>query len=233
MKSIDTIAVLDLVVNMPSVLSYSSVRCFYEIHSPQLRSRAKALKGLYSGGPSSVYEKDAPAFNPEILSIPVPKLGICYGHQLIATQLGGEVTPGKVKEYGIAALEIKEQNHPLLEGIPQKSPMWMSHGDMVSTTPEGYKVIATTKDCETAAVAYDEKQIYGIQFHPEVTHSQFGSKLLSNFIKICKCSASWNMKSYLPLITERIKNQVQDKNVFLLVSGSVDSTVAFVLLNKF
>lgn len=236
MKNVDTIAVLDFGGQYAHLIANRIRRLgvFTEIHSPTASVKElEGVKGIvYSGGPSSVYEKDAPAFNPEILSIPLPKLGICYGHQLIATQLGGEVTPGKVKEYGIAALEIKEQNHPLLEGIPQKSPMWMSHGDMVSTTPEGYKVIATTKDCETAAVAYDEKQIYGIQFHPEVTHSQFGSKLLSNFIKICNCSASWNMKSYLPLITERIKNQVQDKNVFLLVSGGVDSTVAFVLLNK-
>ncbi|MBP5365929.1 MAG: glutamine-hydrolyzing GMP synthase [Bacteroidales bacterium] len=193
----------------------------------------KDAKGIiYSGGPASVYAADAPDYNPEILSIPVPKLGICYGHQLIATQLGGAVRPGKVKEYGIADLTVGDANHPLLKDIPASSPMWMSHGDMVERLPEGYRVIASTKDCPIAAVALDEKQIYGIQFHPEVTHSQYGMKLLDNFISICGCNRTWNMKSFMPLITERIRREVGNRKVFLLVSGGVDSTVAFVLLNK-
>jgi hypothetical protein len=114
--------------------------------------------------------------------------------------------------------------------------MWMSHGDQVTKLPEGYKIVASTKDCEIAAVAFDsdkpERQIFGIQFHPEVTHSKFGMKLLENFIDFTGAKKTWNMKSYLPLITQRIKDQVKDRKVFLLVSGGVDSTVAFVLLNR-
>lgn len=207
---------------------------FTEIHSPAapVEEFAGASGIIYSGGPSSVYAEDAPEYNPAILDIPVPKLGICYGHQLIAQQLGGTVTPGKVKEYGIADLELGEPNHPLLKDIPASSPMWMSHGDAVSKLPDGYRIIASTKDCPIAAVALDERKIYGIQFHPEVTHSKFGMKILDNFISICGCERTWNMKSYMPLISEKIKSEVKDRKVFLLVSGGVDSTVAFVLLNK-
>ncbi len=207
---------------------------FTEIHSPtaSVEELAGAKGIVYSGGPASVYAENAPEYNPEILNIPVPKLGICYGHQLIAQQLGGMVRPGEVKEYGIANLQLKEASHPLLKNIPTSSPMWMSHGDKVEKLPEGYRIIASTKDCEIAAVANDERQLYGIQFHPEVTHSKFGSQLLDNFIDICGCERNWNMKSYLPLITERIQKEVGDRKVFLLVSGGVDSTVAFVLLNR-
>ena len=207
---------------------------FTEICSPtaDVKELAGAKGIIYSGGPSSVYAEDAPAYNPEILNIPVPKLGICYGHQLMASQLGGSVRPGKVKEYGIADLVLTEPQHPLLKNIPVSSPMWMSHGDAVEKLPDGYKIIASTKDCPIAAVALDERKIYGIQFHPEVTHSKYGMKILDNFIDICGCARTWNMKSYMPLISEKIKHEVGDRKVFLLVSGGVDSTVAFVLLNR-
>jgi len=236
MKSVDTIAVLDFGGQYAHLIANRVRRLgvFTEIHAPTADvSELEGVMGIiYSGGPSSVYEKDAPEFNPAILDMPVPKLGICYGHQLMAHQQGGTVEPGTVKEYGIAEMTILDETHPLLQGIPTKSPMWMSHGDMVSAMPAGYRAIAVTDDCETAAVACDERKLYGIQFHPEVTHSRYGSALLSNFIRICGCEASWNMKSYLPLITEKIIDQVGDRKVFLLVSGGVDSTVAFVLLNR-
>jgi len=232
---VDTIAILDFGGQYAHLIANRVRRLgvFTEIHSPTASiEELEGVKGIiYSGGPSSVYATDAPEYNPEILEIPVPKLGICYGHQLIASQLGGTVKPGAVKEYGIANLQVTDTSCALLKGLPDSSPMWMSHGDMVSEMPKEYCVVGTTKDCPTAAVAYEEKQIYGIQFHPEVTHSKFGMKLLENFVQICRCEKSWNMKSYLPLITQRIKEQVGNKKVFLLVSGGVDSTVAFVLLN--
>ena len=235
MKNVDTIAILDFGGQYAHLIANRVRRLgvFTEIHSPTASiEELEGVKGIiYSGGPSSVYATDAPEYNPEILEIPVPKLGICYGHQLIASQLGGTVKPGAVKEYGIANLQVTDTSCALLKGLPESSPMWMSHGDMVSEMPKEYCVVGTTKDCPTAAVAYEEKQIYGIQFHPEVTHSKFGMKLLENFVQICGCEKSWNMKSYLPLITQRIKEQVGNKKVFLLVSGGVDSTVAFVLLN--
>ena len=186
---------------------------FTEIVSPTapVEDFAGAKGIIYSGGPSSVYAEDAPDYNPEILNIPVPKLGICYGHQLMASQLGGTVRPGKVKEYGIADLLLKEPQHPLLKDIPTSSPMWMSHGDAVEKLPEGYKIIASTKDCPIAAVALDSRKIYDIQFHPEVTHSKFGMKILDNFVDICGCERTWNMKSYMPLISEKIKRESAGK----------------------
>lgn len=240
MKNVDTIAVLDFGGQYAHLIANRVRRLgvFTEIHSPSAPvSELEGVKGIiYSGGPSSVYAADAPEYNPEILSLPVPKLGICYGHQLIAQQLGGHVEPGKIKEYGIADLIVGDENCPLLKGLPKESPMWMSHGDQVTKLPEGYKIVASTKDCAVAAVAFDsvspDRQIYGIQFHPEVTHSKFGMKLLENFVDITGAQKTWNMKSYLPLITERIQEQVKDRKVFLLVSGGVDSTVAFVLLNR-
>ena len=224
MKNVDTIAVLDFGGQYAHLIANRVRRLgvFTEIHSP--------------AAPSSVYAADAPEYNPEILNLPVPKLGICYGHQLIAQQLGGHVEPGKVKEYGIADLIVGDEKCPILKDLPKASPMWMSHGDQVTKLPEGYKIVASTKDCEIAAVAFysdkPERQIFGIQFHPEVTHSKFGMKLLENFIDFTGAKKTWNMKSYLPLITQRIKDQVKDRKVFLLVSGGVDSTVAFVLLNR-
>lgn len=236
MKNIDTIAVLDFGGQYAHLIANRVRRLgvFTEIHSPTASiEELEGVKGIiYSGGPSSVYAKDAPKYNPEILNIPVPKLGICYGHQLLASELGGKVQPGKVKEYGIADLKVSDANDPIFEGVPAESPMWMSHGDSVSELPEGYKIIASTADCKVAAVACPERKIYGFQFHPEVTHSRYGMKVLENFVRYCGCEKSWDMKSYLPLITERIKKQVGDRKVFLLVSGGVDSTVAFVLLNR-
>lgn len=236
MKNMDTIAVLDFGGQYAHLIANRVRRLgvFTEIHSPNAPvSELEGVKGIiYSGGPSSVYAADAPEYNPEILSLPVPKLGICYGHQLLAFQQGGKVQPGKVKEYGIADLKVLEPADPIFDGVPQASPMWMSHGDSVSELPAGYKIIASTDDCPIAAVACPEKRLYGFQFHPEVTHSRFGMKVLENFVKFCGCEKSWNMKSYLPLITSRIREQVGNRKVFLLVSGGVDSTVAFVLLNR-
>ena len=236
MKNMDTIAVLDFGGQYAHLIANRVRRLgvFTEIHSPNAPvSELEGVKGIiYSGGPSSVYAADAPEYNPEILSLPVPKLGICYGHQLLAFQQGGKVQPGKVKEYGIADLKVLEPADPIFDGGPQASPMWMSHGDSVSELPAGYKIIASTDDCPIAAVACPEKRLYGFQFHPEVTHSRFGMKVLENFVKFCGCEKSWNMKSYLPLITSRIREQVGNRKVFLLVSGGVDSTVAFVLLNR-
>lgn len=236
-RDVDTIAVLDFGGQYAHLIANRVRRLgvYTEIYSPETPwSTLKGVKGIiFSGGPSSVYAKDAPAFNSEILQkADVPILGICYGHQLIAHELGGKVEPGVVKEYGISSLAVKETENPLLQDMPMESPMWMSHGDHVAKLPTGFRNIAETSDCPAAAVCAADRPIYGIQFHPEVTHSQFGSQLLLNFTKICNCAESWSMKSYLPLISARIREQVGDRNVFLLVSGGVDSTVAFVLLNK-
>ncbi|MCL2283154.1 MAG: glutamine-hydrolyzing GMP synthase, partial [Fibromonadales bacterium] len=233
----DCIAVLDFGGQYAHLIA-NRVRkhgVFTRIFSPNTPvEHLKEVKGIiFSGGPMSVYEQKAPAFNKAILNINVPKLGICYGHQLIAESFGGKVVPGKVKEYGIANLEITDKESLLLKGIPEKSRAWMSHGDQISKLPGGFKAIASTSDCEFAAVENSAQKIYGIQFHPEVTHSEFGETVLENFaLNICGCKKSWDIKSYLPKISEKIKKTVGGKKVFLLVSGGVDSTVAFVLLNR-
>lgn len=236
MKTLDTIAVLDFGGQYAHLIANRIRRLgvFTEIHSPREgRQALEHVKGIvFSGGPASVYSSDAPEFNDEILSLEVPKLGICYGHQLLASKLGGKVEPGKVREYGISNLQVVKPSSRLLAGLPESSPMWMSHGDMVSELPDGYEIIGSTKDCKAAAVENAAQRLYGIQFHPEVTHSKFGMKLLENFVQICDAKTSWNMKSYLPLITQKIRSEVGNRKVFLLVSGGVDSTVAFVLLNK-
>lgn len=207
---------------------------FTEIHNPSVAADdLSEYQGLIlSGGPSSVYSPDRPVFNVRILDLGVPILGICYGHQLISRHLGGEVRPGDVKEYGIAGLRVESPDHPLLAGLPMTSPMWMSHGDTVSGAAPGFVPIASTADCPLAAVADDARKIYGIQFHPEVTHSRFGNRLLRNFIAICGCTGSWSTASYLKDMEQRLTSIVGDRSVFLLVSGGVDSTVAFVMLNR-
>lgn len=207
---------------------------YTEIRSPAAdSSELSGYRGIiFSGGPSSVYADDRPEFNPRILALGMPMLGICYGHQLISQQLGGIVKPGEVKEYGIANLRVDDAEHPLLAKVPAESPMWMSHGDTVSAPGRGFRPIASTSDCPLAAVADDERRLYGLQFHPEVTHSRHGNTILENFIAICGCSRTWSTASYLGQMETRLRGQVGTRNVFLLVSGGVDSTVAFVLLNR-
>jgi GMP synthase (glutamine-hydrolysing) len=236
-ENLDTIAVLDFGGQYAHLIANRIRRLgiFARIFSPSSPvEHLSSVKGIvFSGGPMSVYEKNAPAFNKGILSINIPKLGICYGHQLIAQSLGGEVSSGRVKEYGISNLQITRSASPLLKNIPENSLAWMSHGDHVSKLPIGFNAIACTSDCEFAGVENPEKKIYGIQFHPEVRHSEFGNRLLENFaLDICECKKSWSIKSYVPQISEKIKKAVEGKKVFLLVSGGVDSTVAFVLLNR-
>ena len=186
---------------------------------------------ILSGGPQSVYDSQALQVDPKIFQLGVPVLGICYGHQLMNYVLGGQVLSGNVKEYGLAQLqEIKSS--PFFENIQFPTVVWMSHGDEVQRLPKGFELIASSDNCEYAAVANGEKKFYGVQFHPEVTHTKAGSQILLNFIKICGTQSSWSLQDYLQTTIQNIKNQVGDKKVFLLVSGGVDSTVAFALLEK-
>lgn len=198
---------------------------------------ASTLKGytgiILSGGPSSVYKDSAPTIDVGIFDLGIPILGICYGHQIMNQSLGGKVQGSDVHEFGVADLEVTASTNPLLKDLPTLSPMWMSHGDKVAIVAPGFQSIGITEDCDTAAVANMDKKFYGIQFHPEVTHSKFGSKLMENFLDICGCAKDWSMKSYFKDIEARIIAQTPtDKKIFLLVSGGVDSTVAFVMLNK-
>lgn len=188
---------------------------------------------IYSGGPSSVYDTHAPRCEATLLECGVPVLGICYGHQLIMQQLGGEVRRSKSREYGPARLKIKTSGAIFRGEDPAESyTVWMSHGDEATHLPDGFEILASTPDCEFAAVGNLHRNIFSLQFHPEVKHSEHGDNYLLNFIELCGLKDSWNLSDFLQNELDRIRNQVQDKKVFLLCSGGVDSTVAFALLAR-
>lgn len=188
---------------------------------------------IFSGGPSSVYQKDAPypSFNFYELNIPI--LGICYGLQYTVFSLGGEVKNlTEHREYGKAELSILI-NDDLLKDVGNNSTVWMSHGDSVSKIPEGFELIAKSKTCPVAAIRNTEKKIYGVQFHPEVNHSEFGKKILENFvINICNCKKNWNSTHFINESIENIRKTVGEDRVLCALSGGVDSTVLAVLLHK-
>ncbi len=200
---------------------------------------ASDLKGaagiILSGGPVSVYEEGSPQGSTDIFELGIPILGICYGMQWMAHVLGGEVTAGKVKEYG--RTEVREWGGRGMGsgewgvGIPESFTVWMSHGDEVTKLPEGFTQLATSDACENAAMINEEKKFIALQFHPEVTHTEHGQEILKKFVDLCDV-APWSIKSYSNQIGDKIKKEVGDRNVFMLVSGGVDSTVAFTLLNK-
>ncbi len=194
----------------------------------------KEFKGIiFSGGPSSVYKNNTPKCSKNIFNLGIPILGICYGHQLICHLLGGTVTKGNVYEYGPAIIEKnvdQKTTHPLLQDAYSSS-VWMSHGDQIELLPKDFNIIASTNNCQSAAFACDSKKIYGIQFHPEVTHTVKGQEILNQFLNLCQVNKTWNMKNYQEDLKQKIKQQCQNKKVFLLVSGGVDSTVCFALLN--
>ena len=188
---------------------------------------------IISGGPRSVTEQDSPRVDPSILSMGVPILGICYGHQLLAaTMPGGVVKPSYSREYGMARLQLAKANG-IFAGIPQSSRVWVSHGDSVETLPSGFDVLGATDDCVVAAMGNLERRMFGVQFHPEVTHTEFGQRLLQNFVRdVCGCDARWKPSSAETI--ETIKADLRAtvgprKQVLFFVSGGVDSTVAYKL----
>ncbi len=196
---------------------------------------AKNLKNvvgiILSGGPKSVVREETLPYDKDIFDLGIPILGLCYGHQLMAMHFGGVVGAGSAREYGQAELTV--QASPIFKNIPKRSTVWMSHGDHVSVVPPGWQAIADSGGEAVAAMEYSEKKWYGFQFHPEVYHSAHGKKMLSNFVfDICGASKNWDSKTQLKTVSEEIKQAAGDKNVFLLVSGGVDSTVCFALLEK-
>lgn len=211
---------------------------YSEIHPFNISfNKLKDLKPdgiILSGGPSSVYDDEAPLITPGVFDLGIPILGICYGMQLTCYLHKGNVQSHSKREYGKAEIEI-DINDDLLNGflVNSKIQVWMSHGDRIETLPDGFETIAHTDNSPYAAMRNKDKNIYGVQFHPEVVHTPQGSKILDNFIfKICKCSPSWNMKSFITRSIDEIKNRVGDKKVICGCSGGVDSTVAAVLIHK-
>jgi len=194
--------------------------------------RLKPSGIILSGGPSSVYDKNAPTSNKELLSLGIPILGICYGQQLIGMQLGGKVIPNKIKEYGKKTAVIRNKKN-LFKNLKDKEQVWMSHGDAIEELPSGFIALASTNACKNAAIADIDKKIYGVQFHPEVVHTLNGIKILKNFaFDICKSKKDFNMKNLSSKIIKDIKTEVGNNSVIMGISGGVDSTVAATLINK-
>ena len=195
--------------------------------------RASGYSGIiFTGGPNSVYDEKAPRFSPEILELGVPILSICYGHQLVAYLAGGRVeSANSISEYGKVTLRVKDSL--LFKGIPAESVCWMSHTDYVSELPAGFSCIAVTDNCPCAAMSDPLRRIYAVQFHPEVTHTQFGKDMLRNFLyRICGCSGDWTMDKFTTGQIEKYREKLKGKKVLCALSGGVDSSVAAVLLNK-
>ncbi len=191
---------------------------------------------ILSGGPASVYEKKSPTINPKIFDLGIPILGICYGQQLMCHLLGGEVKAGAKKEFGPAEVRLQATGYrqQLLEGIPDEFTAWMSHGDQVMKTPSGFETYGTTQTIPHAIIADEKRKIYGIQFHPEVVHTEFGEQLLQNFLSICGIKIKRQMidHKFVKNIIQNIKDSVGNKKAICALSGGVDSSVAALLVHK-
>ncbi|MBU44965.1 MAG: glutamine-hydrolyzing GMP synthase [Spirochaetaceae bacterium] len=196
-------------------------------------SRASRYHGIVlSGGPESVYEPGAPSIDPEVLQVGVPVLGICYGHHLMMHSLGGKVSASGSREYGAAKIRWNgdPDSRGLFGGLRDDAVVWMSHGDEVEALPEGFEVLGSTPDCRFAALGDTSRNLFSIQFHPEVSHTEIGDDLLSRFIQVCGLKDSWKLQDFLRAEQDRIKADTTGRKVFFLVSGGVDSTVAYTLL---
>lgn len=187
---------------------------------------------ILSGGPSSVYEKHAPKSDPEIWKLGIPVLGVCYGMQLMAHELGGKVEPSEVREYGRATLTVVHHGR-LYAGLDASVESWMSHGDSVTTLPPGFVVTGATIDTSVASIADEERGFYGVQFHPEVVHTLGGLTILSNFVvNICGSGKSWTMDKFIDEAIADVKARAGGKRVLLALSGGVDSSTLAFLLHK-
>lgn len=195
----------------------------------------KALnpKGIIlTGGPNSAYEANSPSYDLELFNLGIPVLGICYGSQLMMHLLGGTVGRAPVREYGKIEVNV-DTTSKLFTGVSEKTICWMSHNDYISEAAPDFKVIAYTKDCPVAAIENEEKGLYAVQFHPEVLHSQEGTKMLSNFVyNVCGCLGDWRMDSFAESSIQAIREKVGDGKVLCALSGGVDSSVAAVMLSK-
>ena len=195
---------------------------------PDFRVRGIVL----SGGPASVYVRDALKCDPRIFELGLPILGICYGHQLIAHMLGGEVKPGAEREYGKAILKVDDRQD-LLADLADEEIVWMSHWDQVVSLPPGFEAIAHTDACPIAAYRSRKRRIFGVQFHPEVEHTEHGLEVLRNFAyDICECEPTWTAASFVEETVAKIQEEVGDGRVLMAVSGGVDSTVAAALIHR-
>lgn len=236
--SSETIVVLDFGAQYAQLIARKVRQChiYCEI-LPYTASIERILsynpKGIiFSGGPASVYAEDAPRCDEKIFQLGIPILGICYGHQLMAHMLGGKVTPADRREFGKTGLDVVK-DAPLYEGLNRQLICWMSHGDDVEEPPAGFVATAQTANCPVASMANTEKKLFGVQYHPEVSHTPWGIEVIRNFLyKHCGCTGLWTMESFIEQQTQYIRNLVGDAKVLCALSGGVDSAVAAVLLSR-
>jgi len=188
---------------------------------------------ILSGGPASVYGTTAPELPAYVLDLGIPILGICYGMQLLALELGGTVQASAQREYGPASFHITVASHPLLHGLPEEFQVWMSHGDQVTECPPGFQILGSTDYAHVAAFAHDERRIFGLQFHPEVAHTTRGVDILRHFAyDICGCQGTWQPATFVATTVQGIRQSVKDGHAICALSGGVDSTVAAVLVHR-
>lgn len=194
--------------------------------------RMNATGIVFSGGPNSVYDENAFTCDKEIFELGLPILGICYGMQLMTHHLGGKVEKATHREYGKATIAV-ENPTKLFERLPSEQVVWMSHGDLVTATPEGFSIDATSPSCPIAAMSDESRKFYAVQFHPEVRHSMYGNDILKNFVfEVCGCKGDWTMGSFIDNEIRKIRELVGNKKVLCALSGGVDSSVAAVLVHR-
>ncbi len=210
---------------------YAEIRAYNRISPDQILT--EDFKGvIFTGGPNSVYDETSPHFDPAVLDLGIPVLGICYGDQLMAWIGGGKVESAEnSSEYGKTTVFTNES--PLFRDVPRETICWMSHTDFISVPPAGFTTIAHTAKCPCAAMADDARKLYGVQFHPEVTHTVCGTQILSNFLfDVCGAQADWTMEDFVEKSVRKYKEELAGKKVLLALSGGVDSSVAAVLLHR-
>ena len=234
----ETIIVLDFGGQYNQLIArrIRELNVYCEMHSYHTSiEKIKALNPMgliLSGGPSSVYEQGAAHVDKAIYELGIPVLGICYGMQLMAADLGGVVEQGRSSEYGRTGLKILDED-VLFSGLPAEQECWMSHGDYIKAPPEGFKVTAKTNTIPVAAISNQEKKLYGVQFHPEVKHTPYGQEVLRNFVfNVCGCHGEWTMENFIAEEIDRIRTKVGDQKVVCGLSGGVDSSVAAVLVHR-
>ena len=206
----------------------------YSYKTPLEKIKEMNPKGIIlTGGPNSCYLEDSPTYSKELFELGIPVLGLCYGAQLMQHVLGGKVERADVREYGKSILLVDQPQSKILKGVPETSTVWMSHFDYISKIAPGFEITTHTKDCPVASCEDKEKDLYAIQFHPEVLHSEYGNTMLSNFVlDVCNCAGDWRMDSFVEEQIKAIKEKVGNGKVLCALSGGVDSSVAAVLLSK-
>lgn len=238
MKQRDLILIIDFGSQYTQLIArrVREVKVYSEIH-PHTISFQQILelnpKGIIlSGGPMSVYDDSAPDIDPQIFNLKVPFLGLCYGLQLICKYFGGKVEPAVDREYGKSILRITD-NTDILHGVEDASIVWMSHGDYLTELPKGFKIIGESDHSPICAISNPSKRFYGLQFHPEVVHTEKGEKIINNFLfDICKCKGDWTPQNFIEEQLEKIKSTVGNSKAICALSGGVDSTTAAVLVGK-